>query len=228
MIEFVFLDLDNTIFDFYKAEELALTRTLRHCGIEPTEANARLYSAVNDAQWKRLERGEMTLEEVKIRRFELFFQELGVVYDAEEARLYYEDSLATGHYFLEGAEEMLESLKGKYRLYIASNGITKVQTGRIKSAGIAPLFEDIFLSEKVGAVKPKKEFFDACFAAIPDFDRARAIILGDSLTSDILGGKNAGIRTCLFAPGGLKEGAAITPDYCVTKLSEFPELLERI
>ena len=225
MIKYIFLDLDDTILDFGRAEEEALKDTLLQFGVEPTRERMARYSAINKAQWKRLEKGEMTRDEVKLRRFEIFFEEMGVDCDAEAARIFYEKRLAIGHCFLAGAEEMLAALHGKYHLYIASNGTTSVQNGRIASAGIAPLFDEIFLSEALGAVKPQKEFFDACFAQIPDFDPAQAIIFGDSLTSDILGGINAGIKTCWFNLHRQDANPDIKPDFEVLELSEFVKLV---
>ncbi len=228
MIKFIFLDLDDTILDFQKAEEEALKDTLLYFGVEPTAERVARYSEINKAQWKRLEKGEMTRDEVKLRRFELFFEEMGVTCDAEAARVFYEQRLAIGHFFLPGAEEMLDALHGKYHLYIASNGTTSVQNGRIASAGIAPLFDEIFLSEALGYVKPQREFFDACFAEIPNFDPTQAIMFGDSLTSDILGGINAGIKTCWFNPHAAPENPDIKPAYEVRELADFVELVRKL
>jgi 2-haloacid dehalogenase len=227
MIRYVLLDLDDTIFDFHMAEAVAVRDTLQAFGVDVTDAIIARYSEINDAQWKRLERGEMTRDEVKRRRFEILFEELGIPCDAERVRIYYENRLGVGHFFLPGAERMLADL-APYDLYLVSNGTTAVQNGRLASAGIAPLFKRIFLSEAIGYVKPQKEFFDACFAEIPDFDPAQAIILGDSLTSDILGGINAGVRTCWFNPKGQPRRADITPDFEIRSLDEFVPLIKRI
>ena len=226
MIKYVFLDLDDTVLDFHMAEAVALRKTMTHFGVTPTDARVARYSEINDAQWKKLETGELTRAEVKLRRFEIFFAELGVDCDAEAARQYYEAALGVGHYFMEGAEELLEALCGKYRLYIVSNGTTSVQNGRIASADIARYFDGIFLSEAIGYVKPQREFFDACFAKIPQFDSEQAIILGDSLTSDILGGIRAGIRTCWYNPKGARRRDDIVPDFEIGALAEFPTLLQ--
>ena len=228
MIKYVFLDLDDTILDFHRAEAVALKRTLTHMGIAPTDATAARYSEINDAQWKLLEKGVLTRAEVKLRRFQLLFEELGVEVDAEAARRYYEEQLGVGHYFLPGAEALLQALHGRYRLFIMSNGTTAVQKGRIESAGIAPLFEAIFLSEQIGFVKPQREFFDTCFATIDGFDPREAILFGDSLSSDIQGGRNAGILTCWFNPHGKAQDPAIRPDFEVSTLDAFPRLLEQL
>lgn len=226
MLEFVFMDLDDTILDFHKAEAIALTDTLEYFGVTVTDTVISRYSVINLSQWELLELGKLTRDEVKVRRFRLLFEELGIVCDAEEVRKYYEKRLSVGHYFLPGAVELLDTLKGRCKLYIVSNGTTSVQQGRIKSAGIAHYFEAIWLSEAVGYVKPQKEFFAACFSQIPNFDPARAIILGDSLTSDILGGINGGIRTCWFNPQKKDGRRDIVPDFEIASLDEFVSLIE--
>ena len=228
MIKTVFLDLDDTIFDFHKAEAIALSEMLKEIGVEPTEERISRYSEINDMQWKRLERGEITREVVLYERFRLFFLEYGISRDPMLARRIYEKKLGTGHYFIEGAEELLSALYGKYRLYLASNGTAAVQAGRIKSSGIEKYFDEIFVSESVGHNKPSKEFFDYCFDKIGEVDKESAIIIGESLSSDILGGKNAGIKTCLFNPKKKALTGDIIPDCEVSSLSEIPALLERI
>ncbi len=228
MIETVFLDLDDTVLDFHKAEFEALRKTLMQFSVEPTEQVTKRYSEINRAQWEALERGELTREQVKYRRFALLFEELGLDVDAEEVRKCYEHLLGIGHFFLPHAEQMLADLHERYRLFIVSNGTTAVQQGRIESAGIAPLFEEIFLSEEIGYVKPQKEFFDVCFSRIECLDPATAIIVGDSLTSDIQGGINAGIRTCWFDLRGKGNHTSIEPDFVITSLEELAPLLKTI
>ena len=224
----VLLDVDDTLLDFHKAEAIALSKTLRAMGVEPTEATVRRYSQINDSQWKLLEEGVLDRETVLTRRFELLFAELGVERSGPEARDSYEKNLAVGHYFMPGAEALLEALFGKYRLFIVSNGTASVQEGRIKSAGIAKYFEQIFISEELGADKPSREFFRRCFEKIEGFAPDRAIIVGDRLSSDIQGGINAGIKTCWFNFAGLPARADIPADCEIRKLSELPELLETL
>ena len=137
MIRNVLFDLDDTLFDFHKAEKIALTKTLVHFGIDPTEETLALYSTINAAHWKRLELGEISREEVKVGRYRELFKTIGVECDPVKATAYYESMLAIGHYFMPGAPELLEELYRKYRLYIVSNGTAKVQEGRIGSSGIA-------------------------------------------------------------------------------------------
>ena len=228
MIKTVFLDLDDTLFDFHKAEAIALSGMLREIGVNPTEERLTRYSEINKLQWQRLERGEVTREEVLIERFRIFFLEFGIACDAGTARRIYEHRLGIGHYFIDGAEELLRALYGKYDLYLASNGTAKVQRGRIESSGIEKYFKEIFVSQSIGHNKPSKEFFDYCFSRIDSFKKEEAIIVGDSLTSDILGGINAGIKTCLFNPKKKPVTCSVVPDYEITTLCELPKLLVTI
>lgn len=228
MIRNVLFDLDDTLFDFHKAEKIALTKTLVHFGIDPTEETLALYSTINAAHWKRLELGEISREEVKVGRYRELFETIGVECDPVKATAYYESMLAIGHYFMPGAPELLEELYGKYRLYIVSNGTAKVQEGRIGSSGIAKYMDGIFISQILGANKPDKQFFDICFAEIPDFSLSETVIIGDSLSSDIKGGINAGITTVWFNPKRIENDSDIKPDYTIKELSEVPGLLSQI
>ena len=228
MIRNVLFDLDDTLFDFHKAEKIALTKTLVHFGIDPTEETLALYSTINAAHWKRLELGEISREEVKVGRYRELFKTIGVECEPVKATAYYESMLAIGHYFMPGAPELLEELYRKYRLYIVSNGTAKVQEGRIGSSGIAKYMDGIFISQILGANKPDKQFFDICFAEIPDFSLSETVIIGDSLSSDIKGGINAGITTVWFNPKGIENDNDIKPDYTIKELSEVPGLLSQI
>lgn len=228
MIRNVLFDLDDTLFDFHKAEKIALTKTLVHFGINPTEETLALYSTINAAHWKRLELGEISREEVKVGRYRELFKTIGVECDPVKATAYYESMLAIGHYFMPGAPELLGELYRKYRLYIVSNGTAKVQEGRIGSSGIAKYMDGIFISQILGANKPDKQFFDICFAEIPDFSLSETVIIGDSLSSDIKGGINAGITTVWFNPKGIENDNDIKPDYTIKELSEVPGLLSQI
>lgn len=224
----VLLDLDDTLLDFHQAEHIAIAKTFAHFGIEPEERIIRRYSEINAAQWKRLERGEIDREQVLVGRFALLFDELGLNFSSREAKSTYENFLSQGHYFVPGAEALLDALHEKYRLFICSNGTAVVQEGRLKSAGISPYFEEIFISEEIGYNKPNPDFFVRCFERIPGFCRDKAIMIGDSLTSDILGGINAGIRTCWFNPQGSPGREDIIPDYELGKLEQVPGLLKKI
>ena len=228
MIKNVLLDLDDTIFDFHKAEALAVAKTLEQMHIEPTASVVQRYSEINQLQWKRLELGEIDRNEVKVGRYRKLFEELGVVASATEAARTYEHYLSIGHYFVPGAEAMLQTLSKRYRLYLVSNGTAVVQKGRIGSSDIEKYFEAIFISELVGCNKPDVRFFEACFKTIPEFKKSETVIIGDSLSSDIQGGKNADIRTIWFNPKHLPapQTQILIPDAEVDDLSQIAEVLE--
>ena len=228
MVEFLFLDLDDTILDFHKAEHIALGKTFRGFGLEPTEDVMARYSLINKAHWERLERKELTREEVLVGRFAVLFSEYGIDVDPTQCARTYENNLSIGHYFLPGAYEAVESLSKKYKLYLASNGTAKVQAGRLESANINHFFQEIFISQEIGANKPDIKYFEGCFAKIPDFDVTKSMIVGDSLTSDILGGIQAGMKTCWVNPTGKIAPADIQPDYEIKSLSELENLLETL
>ena len=228
MIEFLFLDLDDTILDFKLAERLAIPKTLSAFGLNVTEELLQRYHEINKSCWEMLERGELTREEVGTRRFAEVFAQEGVEGDAVACNALYLKNLAIGHYFLPGAEEAVQRLSKKYRLYIASNGNASVQVGRMTSANLYPYFEKVFISEHLGANKPSKEFFERSFVQIPGFDPRKAMIVGDSLTSDILGGINAGIATCWVNPDHKPGKPEIKPDYEIESIAQLEELLEKI
>ena len=226
MMEFLFLDLDDTILDFHKAERIALSKTLADFGLEPTEEVLARYHVINRLHWERLERGELTRDQVLEGRFRVLFTELGHPVDAVAVTRCYERNLGIGHYFLPGAQEAVQRLHEKYRLFLASNGTASVQHARLTSAGLYPYFEKVFISQDIGYNKPAKEYFDACFSQIPGFDPAKAIMVGDSLTSDILGGIRAGIKTCWVNPNHLPPRQDIPADLEIENLSQLESLLE--
>ena len=225
MIEFLFLDLDDTILDFHKAERIALSKTIRDFGVEPTEDVLTLYHGINKWHWEQLELGTMTRDEVLVNRFGVLFEKLGKKVDATACARAYEQNLSVGHYFLPGAEEAVDALSKKYRLFLASNGTASVQKGRMTSANLYRFFETVFVSQEIGYNKPSMDYFNACFATIADFDKEKAIMVGDSLSSDIKGGINAGIRTVWVNPDH-KDCGDIKPDYEIETLSQLEALLE--
>ena len=227
MVEFLFLDLDDTILDFQKAEHIAISKTLAEFGLPGDAEVLRRYSVINKAHWEALERKEMTRDEVVVGRFRVLFREYGIDVDARRVADRYEENLSVGHWFLPGAPEALERLSRRYKLYLASNGTARVQAERLKSANISHYFQQIFVSQEIGANKPDILYFQRCFDRIPGFDPARAMMVGDSLTSDILGGIRAGIATCWVNPHH-KDSGSVTPDHQIESLSQLEALLDTL
>jgi len=228
MIEFLFLDLDDTILDFHKAEHIAISKTFREFGIDPTEEVLARYSQINKSCWHKLELGLWDRETVLVQRFALLFAEYGIIQEGTPVARAYEKNLGIGHWFLPGAEEAVAALSTKYRLFLASNGTASVQKGRMTSANLYRFFEKVFVSQELGANKPAPEFFSRATAQIPGYDPERAMMVGDSLTSDILGGINAGMKTCWVNPRHLPANPAIPADYEIESLQQLEALLETL
>lgn len=228
----VLLDLDDTILDFGIAEHEALKKTMGDLQLDNSEAVLKRYSEINKMHWEMLERGEITRPQVLLGRFEMLLKELGKEDEdsvlAAKLRDNYEYNLSQGHWFMPGAEQMLEDLDGNYRLFLCSNGTPVVQEGRLKSSGIGHYFEKVFISEQIGYNKPAKEYFDRCFEEIPELELSRCIIIGDSLSSDIQGGINAGIRSCWYNPRFAENKKGIEPDYEIFDLKQIAVLLENL
>ena len=218
-------DADNTLLDFSLSERIALSECLRMRGIEPTEQILARYAEINDLHWKLLERGQTTRARLRTERFSDLFGELGLDLDPAEMADDYLVALSGKAYCMEGAEELIRRLAGRCRLFIITNGNASVQNARFNSTSMAPLFEGVFISEEVGVSKPDKRFFDHVAASIPNFDPRDALIIGDSLSSDIQGGINAGIDTCWLDRHGVGAPQDMHITYTVRSLEEVESIL---
>lgn len=225
MFKTILFDLDETIFDFKKSEAAAVANALKQIGVTPNEKIVKRYSEINESLWKKLEKGEISRHEVLTKRFEILFDELSVDFDSSEMKKIYEKNLSQTGHLIDGAVELLEKIYQKYNLYIVSNGTLSVQLGRIKCSEIGKYFKELFISEVIGSVKPQKQFFDYCFERIPDINLEETLIVGDSLSSDILGGNNAGIKTCWFNPNHQINTLGVKVDYEISKLDELLKII---
>ena len=222
------IDLDDTLLDFHKGEYNAVKKSLAQMGLPSTDELARRYSEINDAQWKRLEKGEITRQEVLVGRFRLLFDEMGVDASADQMKAVYEGLISQEGHLFDGAQELLEALQADYDLCIISNGTAVVQDARITKTGLAPYFKHIFISQRVGVNKPSPIFFERCLEAMPEVRREDCLIIGDSLSSDILGGMLSGIKTCWLNRTGNTAKGDVKPDYEVTSLDEILPLVRKI
>lgn len=195
-IKTLLLDADGTLLDFDRSEESALRDAFAALGLPYDENTHGVYHKINDACWKALERGEITREQLKVNRFRETFAALGVEGDPVLSTKSYEASLGNYAYPFPGAEEACRRLSRKYSLYLVTNGLKNVQSARIVTTSIPECLKGIYISEEVGYAKPAKEFFDGFFVDHPECKRNETMIVGDSLSSDIQGGNNAGIYTC--------------------------------
>ncbi len=223
--EVLLFDSDDTLLDFKAAEKNALRLALTECGLEYNDALALSYSKANDVYWKAFEKGEIEKKEIYVGRFQLFLKNANIDFDPKTLSEKYEGFLKKQYNKIEGAQSTCEMLYEKYDMYIVSNGNVKVQLPRLEGSGLRPFFKDVFVSEAIGFQKPQKEFFDYIFKKISVTDLSKILIIGDSITSDIQGGINAGIDTCLFSSTDNKSG--VKPTYTVRNHTELRQLLER-
>lgn len=228
--EYLLWDVDGTLLDFEYSMRVSLYKSLKKIGVLATDELIDRYSQINDGWWKRLERGEVTKAQLLPGRFTDLFEEYGIECTDLSAYLAdFQENLGCEYQLMENALEVCRKLKDRgYHQFVVTNGVTKTQENKLKLSGLADTMEELFISEKLGAPKPHKEFFDACFERIaqiyPDFDKSKAIIIGDSLSSDIQGGVNAGIDTCFFSPdnGDTKE---MMVTYKISTLEEIFEVV---
>ncbi len=217
-------DLDDTLFDFRKTEAEALRCTLETLGIPFSPDHIQTYAACNQQVWKEFERGEISSEELRVKRFVLFFEKIGQTHDPQAASPVYLQNLALGAHLLPGAEALIRLLKPLCRLALVTNGIAQVQHSRLARSPLAEYFAgQIYISEEIGAAKPSSAYFDAVFAALGQPARASVLLIGDSLTSDMQGGLNYGMDTCWYNPRGAPASLPVT--HQIRHLDELPALL---
>ena len=226
MYQTLLLDVDGTLLDFEKSQAKALELAFARYGYPLTERIVCLYNQINQSLWKRYERGEITREDVIYGRFEHLFRETGIKGDPAAFEDTYQDFLGSGAYLLEGALDLVQYLFRKYTLYIITNGVTATQRRRLTDSGLEIYMKDIFISGELGVQKPRKENFDACIRRMKDpGSRNSMLIIGDTLSSDILGGLQAGIDTCWYNPGFADPDPEIPATFEVHSFRELKHLL---
>ena len=218
----VLIDIDDTLFDFRQSSFEALERAFARRDVSFTWEDMPAYEVYNRL-WRAFERGEIPKPLIFTERFRLYFAERGLDIDPEAFNHDYLLYLAEGYAFMPHCRELLEALHGKCRVYVVTNGDTFAQESRIARSGLAHLFDGVFISEQLGCRKPEKFFFDRVFSIIGDELRSRAILVGDSLSSDMQGGRNAGIATCYY---GKAENADARCDYVIGDLLELLPIVE--
>lgn len=218
----IFTDIDNTLLDFNAGTRTSLQTLLAQFGRTLTPELLQRFLHINDALWRRYEQGEIEKSQIFSTRFQQYLGELGIETDYLAANAQYARGLQQSAVLLPGALELLDFLHSRCRLFAVTNGVTSTQLPRLKKSGLDRYFERVFISEQMGCKKPEHAFFDQVFQAIAPIDRTRCIILGDSLSSDMQGGRNAGIATCYLG----KHTDDPRCDYCIRSLPEFRNVVE--
>ncbi len=227
MYKYLLWDVDGTVLDFLASEAYAIRFLFKKYNIgECSDEMLKVYSEINAKYWRKLERGELTKQEILVMRFRDFFEMTGAdVTLAEAFNKDYQVALGDHIEFVDKAKEMLLSQKGKYILVAVTNGTKVAQDKKLRLSGLDKVFDAIFISEDVGAEKPKKEYFDYVFEKLGIQDKKEVLIIGDSITSDILGGFNAGIDTCWFNPSHKPNTLDVPVTYEIDNLGKLSEIL---
>lgn len=221
--ENILFDLDMTLLDFNTCEYNALKKTFKEYGVVIDKKKHRVYSKINDGLWKRLERGEIVKKDLGPMRFKAFLDYLGMNEEPSVIDKKYKDNLSLEAVLMDNAEETCEELSRHYNLYVITNGTDYIQKSRLEFSGLKPYFKRMITSDEAGTPKPKAGFFDFFFNETK-LDKSSCLIVGDSVTSDILGGVNYGIDTCLICekiPFG-----EIQPDYTTQTIDGLLDILK--
>lgn len=229
MIKTILWDVDGTLLDFLAAEKAAIRACFAQFGLGdcPEERIAR-YSAINQRYWRRLENGEITKPQVLVGRFEEFFAQEGIdpalAVPFNEA---YQVKLGDTVCFMDRSDALIARLRGRVRQYAVTNGTRVAQERKLEKSGLGKLFDGVFISELVGAEKPSPAFFDCVFDHIGPVDRSEVLIVGDSLTSDMRGGLQAGIPCCWYNPRNLPRPQGMELDYIIHNLNQVEDILSQ-
>lgn len=220
-------DLDQTILDFARSQDYALRYTFRQFDREIGKAEVSIYAAINDVYWKRMERGEITKQEVLLGRFVTLFEKLGITEIEPEAfGEIYQEALGDVFFFQDEADKLILQLREKgYKQYIVTNGVNRTQAKKVHLSGLDKMVDGVFVSELMGYPKPRKEYFDACFSRLEGITREECLLVGDSITSDMQGGVNAGIAVCWYNPKEQDNSLGLTIDYEIRDLHELLQIL---
>ncbi|GHP13785.1 noncanonical pyrimidine nucleotidase, YjjG family protein [Lentilactobacillus fungorum] len=214
----ILFDVDDTLLNFEASEKQALEKLFKTIHQPLTPAVYRDYHDLNAQLWHRYERGEISRETLLNSRFNLFFAHYGQNIDGKLYGQKYRTFLSEGHDQIPQAQTLLNDIRPNHQLYVITNGIAATQQRRLKESGLVNYFDDVFISERIGHKKPDSAFFEAVADQIQGFTKQSALVVGDSLTSDILGAKHFGIDSVWFNPHHLPNASQTKPTYEIDHL----------
>lgn len=225
MIKVVLFDIDGTLLDFEKCAEQSMFTVAKEFGVELPENIVQVFHEINDSLWLKIEKKELTRDELRKIRWKLIFEAVGIDFDGPAFEERFFSYVSESCEKFDGAEQIMEYISKKYTLCVASNAMYNQQVRRLTNAGLYGYVEKMFISEKIGYPKPDREFFDGCFKELGDVKKDEVIIIGDSISADIAGGAAYGIKTCWFNPKKKSAPEDIKIDYIVNSLEEIKNIL---
>lgn len=227
MIKVILWDVDGTLLDFKQAEYAAIKKCFEIFSLgECTDEMIGRYSAINRKYWEKLERKEITKQEVLVNRFTDFFAAEHIQTDCvEEFNKEYQLQLGETICFCDHSYELLKNLKGHVKQYAVTNGTKVAQDKKLRKSGLIDLLDGVFISEELGTEKPGIEFFEKVWEQIGHYEKEEVMIVGDSLTSDMQGGNHAGIVCCWYNPKGLINEMQLRIDYEIDNLQKIQKII---
>ena len=219
------LDIDDTLLDFGANEADSLSKLFRRHGYAFTEELFRVYNSVNKKLWSDYEKGHIPMDHIMSTRFAETLRRLGKDEDGAAWEKEYRELLGSGCQLMDGALELCQRLSVSHRLFVVTNGMEETQVSRLKQSGLYEFFEGFFYSQSVGFQKPSMEFFDYVMGHIKDFNKEETLMIGDSLTTDIKGGRMAGIDTCWINTKAQEAPADMQSTYTITCLEELYDII---
>lgn len=200
--QYLLIDNDNTLMDFGAAEAKALRETLQTAGLPYDDATCAVYSRINDALWKALERGETTQPKLKVERFRQLLTYLGMEGDPAVLGSAYASNLGNYADLLPGAADFMRAVHGKMKIALVSNGVSAIQRSRLAKCPLTPLFDAIVISEEAGVAKPDPRLLEIALQQLGCTDKSQAVMMGDSASADIPAAVNAGVDSIFLALKG--------------------------
>lgn len=231
MIKVVFIDIDNTLLSFSGYVRESMKEGFARFGLKPyTEAMFPIFERINNSLWRQIEQGTLSYEELMEIRWNRIFKELEIDFDGKVFEEYFKEKLFYSAVLEPGAMELLQYLSQHYVLCIASNGPYEQQMNRLRIGKMQNYFSHFFVSSKIGAQKPGREFFDRCFKELrasefPELSPEETMIIGDSISSDISGGSGYHMHTCLYQKNPAPDAHLSGADYVVASLEEIKQIL---
>ena len=217
----IFIDADETLFDFKAGERVAAGRVLEFLNISDSDA-LDAYHEINAALWRDLEKGLTTQAQLKVKRFELLMARYGVEGDPAKAAEFYVAALSEQSMLLPGALEAVERIAERLPVSIVTNGISRVQRGRMSRSPLRHLIKDFVISEEIGVAKPDPRVLQIALKNLnllpPD-----ALMCGDGI-ADMRCAVNAGVDGCWFNPDGKVLPEDINPRYEMDRISLLPDI----
>ncbi|GEP23613.1 YjjG family noncanonical pyrimidine nucleotidase [Lentilactobacillus diolivorans] len=218
-------DVDDTLLNFQASEHQAIQKLFNQINRPLTSKAYQNYHQMNEGLWRRLERGEISRETLLNTRFQIFFSQYGLDVDGVAYEKQYRQFLSAGHDPIPNAVQLLNDLSHHHQLYIVTNGIAATQKRRLRESRMTKYITKMFVSETVGHPKPEPQFFDYVAESIDHFDKQQSLVVGDSLTSDILGAANYGLDSVWFNPAHQQNSTLINPTYEIAGLMELENIV---